>query len=1482
MQDEFSTIETEGILLPPDFLARISKGDKEIEGLRKEDYHLSGDDRLADVISQAWNRAKTLWSNFKKARENLPESDKATTVTRERWLLPLFQELGYGRLVPSRAQEIEGKSYPVSHIWQRSPIHLIGCRLALDERTPQAAGAARMSPHSMVQEFLNRSDDHLWGFVSNGLTLRILRDNASITRQAYVEFDLQAMLEEDDYSDFSLFWLLCHQSRVEGERPEQCWLEKWSKTAQKDGTRVLEDLRIGVEQAIVALGCGFLAQPANNELKEKLRTGALDKQEYYHQLLRTVYRLIFLFVAEDRGVLLDPNASHEAQRRYEQFYSTGRLRKMAGKSRSTKHHDLWESLALVIEKLHSSGCVEIGLPALGSFLWSSKATPDLSGCKLQNQHLLDALRHLSFTEDATARVLRTVDYKNLGAEEFGSVYEALLELHPEIHADVALFELKTAAGHERKTTGSYYTPTSLITCLLDSALEPALDKAAMNAEPEKAILNLKVCDPACGSGHFLVAAGHRIAKRLARARTGDEEPSPEATRKALRDVIGHCIYGVDSNPWAVELCKFSLWLEAIEPGKPMSFLEHHIQHGNSLLGATPALLQKGIPEEAFEAIMGDDKKYCAELKKKNKTEHEEKGDLFDAEQPWNRLGDLATAMHQLDALPDDTPAALQLKQDRYESLVKSTGYESGRLWADAWCAAFIWKKVREQDGGLPFTITEQHFRKIERNPHSVPQWMKEEVIRLSNQYNIMHWHLAFPEVYHTPSKGSQADNALCGWSGGFDVVLGNPPWDVVAPEEQEFFSRHAPNIVTLPSRAKRLEAIKKLELENPQLARLWTEEQRKTHAEAKFYHLSNAYPLSGTGNLNTFALFLEKARMMLRPGGTTGLVVPSSIAFGEGTKSLFNELVKTGSLSALYDFENREQLFAGIDSRFKFCLLTLTSSRVGSGEMKFGFFLRNVQNLQEPGRVYALTAQEISAVNPNSLTAPTFPFQKDRDLVLSIYQRVPIFQLDSGNSKDGWQAECTRMVDMSYDSEYFESSDGLEKRGFHREVTKFVKGDDTYLPVYEAKMINQYNHRSSDVVISKTAQVRAAQKEELDGAELLDPIRFPEPRFWMPPKRAFRSVPSWYSANYFIAFTRVTSPTNARTTLASIIPYTPAGHSLGIVYSKRMEGSLGACIVACLNSFVLDYVCRQKIGGINLNPVIVHQLPIIDRNVFLQSIGWCEENQPLERWIFLRVVELTYTSFDVEPFANAGGYSGPPFKWEEERRFILQCELDAAYFHLYGISRDDTAYILDTFPIVKRKEVVKHGEYRTQRVILEIYDELKKAMETGVSYQTRLDPPPADPRVAHPPKMPIYTKVQVERGKVVAYITLLLHICKKRVARDVLDTWLVLLLNDDIRKSLAGKKGKLDSETKIAQSLDSTLANMKANGVVQIEVSGTQQHIVLGKDAQPLSKFPSSMQDCAKEAIAVYLKLRDADQLAYLERVLNDKSVLVQDGAATV
>ncbi|MGH7972840.1 MAG: N-6 DNA methylase, partial [Limisphaerales bacterium] len=969
----FIAITSEGGLLPADFLHELPDPKTSIEGVTPVAYHLAEGERLNEQINRSWNRLKGCWENFKKAIAQKPVGEPTTTDTRERWLFPLFQELGFGRLTAAKPIEVDGRSYPVSHGWNQVPIHLVGSHADLDCRTAGAIGAAKASPHSLVQSALNASEAHLWGIVSNGLNLRLLRDNVALTRLAYVEFDLQAMFDGDLYSEFFVLWLVCHQSRFEGEKPAQFWLERWKKAAEDKTLRALDDLYPGVKKAIAALGAGLVSHRANVVLLEKLRTGRLTTQEFYKQVLRVIYRMLFLLVAEDRALLHvedDSEAALKARRRYRDFYSLARLRALTLYRSGTPHPDLWQVFQLVTAKLGSdTGCPELALPPLGSFLWTAaQSTPDLLDTLISNRHFLEAVHALTFVQDGNVR--RAVDYKNLGSEELGSVYQGLLEMHPRINADAGSFELDIAAGNERKTSGSYYTPDSLVQCLLDSALEPViaerLAKAKTPKEKETALLRLKVCDKAAGSGHFIIRAGHRIARHLARVRSGEEEPSPRVYQTALRDVIGHCLYGVDVNPMAVELCKVTLWLEALEPGKPLSFLDHHIRCGNSLLGATPELIKGGIPDEAYEAIEGDDKEACSALKKKNKRENPKLGDWFIADEAVLR-DKLYQAAAAIDEISDNRPEDIRRKEAAFRNAQQNYDFQKAWDLANLWCAAFVIKKefpggasvpasqdalsasTGERDGvrcrsesepsqvqtGLfggteeapkakgkkpkaptragsevPIGITTQHLRDFVEGG-ALPDGLLAEARRLADQYQFFHWHLAFPEVFA---------------QGGFDVNLGNPPWERLKLAEDEFFASSRPNIANAATSSQRQPMIEALKVEDPPLYQSYRDAMRKADCESRFVRTTGLYPLCGHGDVNMYALFAELNRRLTSRDGRLGCVLQAGIATDKTTSLFFEDIIQSQTLVSFLAFDNKDRLFPAVKTSTRFCLLVVAGA----------------------------------------------------------------------------------------------------------------------------------------------------------------------------------------------------------------------------------------------------------------------------------------------------------------------------------------------------------------------------------------------------------------------------------------------------------------------------------------------------------------------------------------------------------------------------
>ncbi|MGW2855681.1 Eco57I restriction-modification methylase domain-containing protein, partial [Streptomyces sp. NPDC001215] len=1248
------------------------------------------------------------------------------------WLAPLWRELGFGPLTLMgqtgiAADSDPNKTFAVSHRWRHVLVHQPAWNTDLDRRP---GGAGTVPPQSMLQECLNRTEAHLWGILTNGRQVRLLRDSSALATASYVEFDLEAIFDGELFSEFVLLYRLFHVSRfevAEDAAPSACWLEKWRTEAIASGTRALDQLRKGVQTAITTLGTGFLKHPDNRELRE-----TLDVKTFHYALLRLVYRLLFLFVAEDRDVLLSPDADPAAKERYATYFSSARLRRHAQRRRGTAHGDLYQALCFVLSGLgNDDGRPELGLPALGGIFDDVEADKLLRGLALSNEPLLDAVRALSIVRDANSRRNRVVDYRHLDAEELGSIYESLLELVPKHNATDRTFELVELAGNTRKTTGSYYTPSSLIECLLDSALDPVIDdavkrgeiRATRSGQPDARdaivdeLLSLTVCDPACGSGHFLVAAARRIAKRVAAVREQNPEPTIDAVRHALHEVVARCIYGVDLNPMAVELAKVSVWLEALEPGKPLGFLDAHIKHGNALVGATPALLAKGIPDDALKPIEGDDKKFAARLKKDNARERGGQLSFTTEDRIWVSNASFAATVRDITDASSDTLRDVRLQSSRFRELEQSTDYLHAVNIADAWCAAFVWPKYQ----GAPTAVTEGVFRDLQNPGGGIPATTRDEIIRLSREYTFFHWHLEFPDVFQVPETADDTVDPSIGWAGGFSCVLGNPPWERIKLQEQEFFAQRDEAIATAPNAAARKKLIAALPTTNPDLFAEFTAAKRRAEGESQFLRSSLRYPLTGRGDINTYAVFAETDRNLIGPAGRTGVIVPTGIATDATTQFFFKDLVQHGSLAALYDFENRSGLFPAVDSRMKFSLLTLAGRSVREQAATFAFFLHDPSELDAADKRFTLTPEEITLLNPNTGTCPVFRTRRDAEITLGIYRRVPVLIKEDDPNGNPWGLSFMRMFDMSNDSYLFHTRDQLEADGWTLTGNVFTRGTARMLPLYEAKMLHHYNHRWATYdADGSTRDLFLSEKQDADTVAL--------PRYWVAESQVEAQLArkSW-DREWLLGWRDICRATDERTMIDSIFPLTaaPDGTLLMLPDDPNATG-----LIACLSSLALDFAARQKVGGTHLKFFTVYQLPIAAP----------EQLSKHAPFITPRVLELTYTAHDLSQFARDQGDAGAPFQWDEDRRAIIRAELDALFFRLYGIARNDVDYILETFPIVKRKDEARYGSYRTKELILAEYDRMAAAgvslgnpLVDGENYTSTLTLPPGQgPR--HPAK----------------------------------------------------------------------------------------------------------------------------------------------------
>ena len=1057
--------------------------------------------------------------------------------------------------------------------------------------------------------------------------------------------------------------------------------------------RALEQLRRGVEDAIVQLGQGFLTHPANHALRERIHNRELTADDYLHQLLRLVYRMLFLLVAEARDLLLDPEADDITRRRYTRFYSMARLAELAQQPRRTAHSDLWQSLQVTIGALdaHSGGLAQLGLPALGSFLWSPTATPDLNRATIDNRHLLNAIYRLCYTRDPKANIRWPVDYRNLGTEELGSVYESLLELHAQLNGDARTFALASAAGSERKTTGSYYTPTPLIDRLLDDTLNPLLDHTEQSSDPETALLALRVLDPACGSGHFLINAAHRIAGRLATIRAGGTEPNPEELRTALRDAIGRCVYGIDINPLAVELCKIALWVEANSGGQPLSYLDHHIVCGNSLLGTTPELVAEGIPQTAFTKLDGDDPKHLAQLRKTNLRERKLRNQqMLDLDwSPDHDIADLAEDMAVINTAEDTTTGDVTAKADLYNELQQSDTYTRAKLAADAWCAAFVTTKTANHPA-----ITDSTIRSIGQG-HRIRPETRDQIAELADQYQFLHPHIAFPDIHKT---------------GGFTAVVGNPPWDQIQYDPRETFAVSHPHIAAARTMAIRNQMIALLAEEEPETYTTYLGDVRHLAGVKHFLHQSGKYPLSSVGRLNTAPLFVELMWQNIDPEGRVGVVAPTGIATDSFTQGFFNAMVDRKALVSLYDFENRKGIFPSVHRSSKFCLLTLSSEQQ-SDKASFVFFAHEVADIDNPDKNYTLTPRDFTLFNPNTRTAPTFRNRRDAEITTGIYRRVPVLINEGKPDGNPWNARFHLMFMMNTDSGLFRTRSRLEEEGWTLRGNHFHRGDDIYVALYVSAMVHQYDHR--------WATFENGKFRDATGLEKQDPTFVAQPQYWVPVGETNQRIGD--NRPYLLGWRDVTNATNERSVIITPHPRAGAGNPLPQFVTPLEHVRHAIPVTATMNSFGCDYVARQKLGGTHLNFFYMKQLAVLPPGRLGQY----------EAFIESRVLELCYTAWDMAPFGGDLGWDGPPFRWDAQRRALIRAELDALMFRLYGIDRADADYILDTFAVLQKDDLKRWGEYRTKRLTLERYNAMVEADRKGQPYQTILDPPPADPAVAH-------------------------------------------------------------------------------------------------------------------------------------------------------
>jgi hypothetical protein len=1299
----FDSITLEGNLISPAMLAHIAA--REAGNQAEADYGVLKGLTLRDEIARYFRIGQALFTELFAS----PTPSKSATITFVESLMRDVFGFSDVRRIGTRLHGERVFAVTLEGQGGRVPMVVVPPADDLDHATLNLPGdGRRRSAASSVQDWLNANDDARWGFCCNGERLRLVRDNASLTRPAYVEANLRQLFDGEDFADFAALWLLIHATRfgTAGSPVADCALERWREVGSKQGEAARERLRDGVKAALLALGNGFLAHQDNGALRERVIKGQLPLLEFFGQLLRLVYRLIFLLAAEDRGLLHPPGTSPSIRKLYADGYSVSSLRDSAVRRAGwNRYYDRWEGLLITFGAL-ARGESHLGLPALGG-IFDHDVIPDLESVRLSNRSLMDAIYRLAWLKDATSLI--PVNWRDMETEELGSVYESLLELTPRLVDEGRGFAFAEGAetrGNERKTSGSYYTPDSLVQTLLDSALEPVLDRVESEADdPAKALLGVTVIDPACGSGHFLLAAARRIATRVAHARA-EGVASAEDYRHALRDVARFCIHGVDRNPMAVELTKVALWIETVEPGKPLGFLDANIRCGDALLGIFDLeALKDGIPDAAYKPLVGDDKVTARDFEKRNKAERAGQGTLklLGGSGQLPAPPPLAGAARALRGLPEDDAQQIAEKRRRFDAGQKEPLLWKWRIAADAYVAAFLVPKTKgdlanQKTGTIP--TTEGVWQVISGSQLYGP--LVGRVQELALIARAFHWPLEFPDVLA---------------SGGFDVVLGNPPWERIKLQEQEFFAAREPEIAEAPNAAARGRMIEKLKSAEPDTREraLYDEfeiAKRVAEASSIFARVPMAdggrFPLTGRGDVNTYALFAELFASLTSPRGRAGVIVPMGIATDATTAPFFGAMIERNRICAMFSFENEEFIFPSVHHAFRFSLLTLqASSRHALPE--FAFFLRQSHQLADSRRRFTLSPVEISRINPNTKTAPIFRSKEDAELTAKIYARIPVL-IDDANVADGnpWGISFMAMFHMANDSGIFRTAVQLGNDGLVQEGSDWVapgpcEEPKRYVPLYEAKMIHQFDHRWATYDGTDTRNV--TQEENKDsGFE-------PTPRYWISIRDVMSrlSLKDW-TRSWLIGWRDITGVEKIRTMISGVIPAVGCGDKFLLLFPNA-TASLSAALYTSLNSLVCDYVARQKVGGTSLKYFTFKQLAVIPPSTYTDTDL---------AFIVPRVLELTYTSYSMVPFARDLGYCGPPFAWDEDRRAQLRAELDAWYTRAYGLTRDELRYILDpadvkgedypseTFRVLKNSEIKRYGEYRTRRLVLEAWDRLEK------------------------------------------------------------------------------------------------------------------------------------------------------------------------------
>jgi hypothetical protein len=1292
------TITTSGNIISDDFVEILREPEFRHEALRRESFAMPGKTPPKSVDEDMAACYELLRERWEAIRAEVATYDLPTL--RSRWIMPLLHALDYDPIYLQAnivvGDGADAPSFNLSHRGgktENAPItHTVPWGQDLDAKPSSPRGAR--SPHDTLQRFLNVSSGDHWALLTNGRRLRILRDFHHSLTKGYVECDLEGLLESGDIGDFRALYRLAHASRFMQDEEGLSPLERCHSSSRETGVEVGKKLRNQVKEAIEILGNGFLT----GELMARLQQDADACRAYYREILHLIYRLLFLFFVEQKGWA--PMRSPL----YVESYSVSGLRDRATDPNAARdeHHDLWEGLKITFRLVREGFEFPDGqVPAYGGQLFDDRHFAILNGTPLRNCDLLAAIHRLCLFE--RQKVLHRINYARLQIDALGSVYESLLDYTPRVlpkpeaidgrECPAGSFVLDPR-GTARKTSGSYYTDRRLVAQLIDSALRPVMADRLVGArstrEKERALLSITVCDPACGSAAFLVAAMDALGEELASVRAGDEQPSDHHLRQAKRDVLQNCIFGVDLNPMAAELAKVSLWIAAAMPDLPLNFLDNHIKCGNSLIGAPLDHRPSEVPDEAFRPVTGDDRRVAQAVRTRNREERSGQKTIdFGPPEPIG--AEDAAAYQDMITLPERVPGEVEEKQRKYERWRASEAFRRQKLECDVWCSAFFWP-LTNSHGWLPTTA---NYVRVLREPSSIPPEVREQIEQLAERHGFFHWRLEYPAIFAR---------------GGFDCILGNPPWEQVKVNEREWFAGKVAEIADEDSAPARDRKIKALAQTQPALYESWLDALLASENVGKFVRGCQRFPLTGCGDLNTYPLFTEHAFSALSSKSRVGMVVKTGLLVNETWAGFVRRLLQNGHIVHAFDFVNTRGLFPGLAPPERFTLLALTSHGEPTRPTRMAFLCESVDELSEPERVYELSSSEVLAVNPNTGTLPQFCRARDAAVTARIYSRVPVLRHIEPDTNP-WGIRYHRMFDMKNDAARFVDNtlEPLLEAGWELGGDGiFRRADERMLPLYEAKLFDCYDHRHGTFEgVPRTRRfVRKATPSRPTAANKTNPCYEVMARYWVHEDDfSEKTRELHWEHDWVFALQDITrSTTMQQSAVGTIVPWSPLSNACpALLFDTEDRPRTALLFAAVFTSLPFDYVVRQKLAGAHLNLFVIEQLAAPTPEHFDRPFRIDGRDVAAGDLVGQCALELLCVTHSLMPFGRHFGRTDP-YAWDEEHRFRLRRAVDALMANLYGMSRDEFDYALSVFRIINEQDMKHHGRLRTWEMCLEYYD----------------------------------------------------------------------------------------------------------------------------------------------------------------------------------